>query len=71
MLLNTHQPKVVTTILKALRERLKEKEQLNAVGEIAGPLSEILIEHDQILKDGGGFWDVAGGYLPEDLVLAA
>ena len=27
---------------------------------------------DQILKDGGGFWDdVHGGYLPEDLVMAA
>ena len=32
----------------------------------------ILIECEQILKDGGGFWDdVNGGYLPEDLVLAA
>ena len=30
------------------------------------------LEYDQILKDGGGVWDdVNGGYLPEDLVLAA
>ena len=31
-----------------------------------------LIEYDQILQGGGKFWDdVNGGYLPEDLVLAA
>ena len=31
-----------------------------------------LVEYDQILKEGGRFWDgVNGGYLPEDLVLAA
>ena len=39
---------------------------------IAGPVPEILIEYDQILKGGGKFWDdVNGRYLPEDLVLAA
>ena len=33
---------------------------------------EILHQYDQILKQGGRFWDdVNGGYLPEDLVLAA
>ena len=45
--------------------------QLNAVEEIAGPVPEIPLEYDQILK-GGKFWDdVNGGNLPEDLVLAA
>ena len=30
-----------------------------------------MIEYDEILRDGGGFWDdVNGGYLPEDLVLS-
>ena len=39
--------------------------------EKAGPVPEIPLEYDQILK-GGKFWDdVKGGYLPEDLVLAA
>ena len=34
--------------------------------------SEIPLEYDQILKEGRRFWDdVNGGYLPEDLVLAA
>ena len=51
--------------------QLKENNQLNAGQEIAGPVPEIPLENDQILK-GGGFWDdVNGGYLPEDLVLAA
>ena len=71
-LLNTYPPKLIATILKVLREQLKEKNQLNAVEEIAGPVSELLLEHDQILKEGGTFWDdVNGGYLAEDLVLAA
>ena len=70
-LLNTYPPKLIATILKALREQLKENDQLNAVEEIAGPAPEIPLEYDQILK-GGRFWDdVNGGYLPEDLVLAA
>ena len=67
-LLNTYPPKLIATILKALREQLKE----NVVEEIAGPVPEIPLEYDQILKGGGRFWDdVNGGYLPEDLVLAA
>ena len=71
-LLNTYPPKLIATILKALREQLKENEQLNAVDEIAGPVPEILLEYDQILKGRGRFRDdVKGGYLPEDLVLAA
>ena len=45
--------------------------QLNAVDETAGPVPEIPLEYDQILKERGRFWDVNGGYLPEDLVLAA
>ena len=40
--------------------------------KIAGPVPDIPLEYDQILKEGGRFWDdVNGGYVPEDLVLAA
>ena len=71
-LLNAYPPKLIATILKALREQLKENDQLNAAEEIAGTVPEIPFEYDQILKGGGHFWDdVNGGYLPEDLVLAA
>ena len=45
-LLNTYPPKLIAAILKALREQLKENDQLNAVEEIAGP--EIAVEYDQI-----------------------
>ena len=63
---------MIATILKALREQLKESDQLNAVEEIAGPVQEIPLEYDQILKGGERLWDdVNGGYLPEDLVVAA
>ena len=42
------------------------------VEEIAGLVPEIPLEYDQIMKGGGKFWDdVNGGYLLEDLVLAA
>ena len=71
-LLNTYPPKLIATILKALLQQLKESDQLHSVEEIAGTVSEIPIEYDQILKGGVKFWDdVNGGYLPEDLVLAA
>ena len=71
-LLRTYPPKLIATILKALREQLNEKDQLNAAEEIAGPVPEIPLEYDQILKEGGRLWDgVNGGYLPEDLELAA
>ena len=70
-LLNTNPPKLIATILKALREQLKEIDPLNAAEEIAGPVPEIPFEYE-ILKDGRGFWDdLNGGYLHEDLVLAA
>ena len=36
-LLNTYPPKLIAMILKALREQLKEIDQLNAVEKIAGP----------------------------------
>ena len=66
-LLNTYPPKMIATIPKALREQLKDIDQLNAVEEIAGPVPEIPLECGRILKDGGKFWDdVNGGYLPED-----
>ena len=71
-LLKTYPPKLIATILKALREQLKESDQLIAVMDIAGPVPEIPLEYGQILKGGGKFWDdVSGGCLPEDLVLAA
>ena len=71
-LLNTYPPKLIATILKALREQLKENNQLSAVEEIAGLVPEILLEYDQISKGEGGFWDdVDGGYLPEVLVFTA
>ena len=71
-LLDAYPPKLIGTMLKALREQLKKNDQLNAVEEIAGPVPEIPLEYDQILKEGGRFSDdVNGGYLPEDLVLAA
>ena len=71
-LLNTYPRKLIATILKALREKLKENDQLNAVEESAGPVPEIPLEYDQILK-GGRFWDdvTTVGNLPEDLLLAA
>ena len=43
-LLNTFHPKLIATILKALREQLKENDQLNAVDEIAGPIPEVPLE---------------------------
>ena len=70
-LLNTYLPKLIATIPKALREQLKETDQLNAVEEIAGPEPEIPLEYDQILKEGQFCDDVNGGYLPQDLVLVA
>ena len=71
-LLNTYPPTLFATILKALREQLKENDQLNAVEEIAGPVPEIPLGYGQILKEGWELWDdVNVGYLPEDLVLAA
>ena len=62
---------MIATILKALRQQLKEIDWLNAVEEFAGPVPEFPLVYDQILKE-GKFWDdVNSGYLPEDLVLAA
>ena len=47
-LLNTNLPQLIATILKVLREQLKESDQVNAVEEIAGPVPEIPLEY--ILK---------------------
>ena len=48
-LLNAYLPKLIATMLKALRELLKESGQLHSVEEIARPIPEIHLEHDQIL----------------------
>ena len=40
----TCSPELIATILKALREQLKEKDQLNAVEQFADPSSEIPLE---------------------------
>ena len=58
---------MIATILKALREQLKESDQLNAVEEIAGPVPEIPLEYDQILNGGRFCDDVNGGYLPAEV----
>ena len=42
---------MTATILKALREQLKENNQLSVVEEIAGPVPKIPLEYDQILKE--------------------
>ena len=60
-LLNTYPPKLIATILKALRAQLKENDR--SVEGIAGPVPEIPLEYDQILKEGGRFRDdVNGGF---------
>ena len=69
---NTFLPKSMTTILKASSEQLQKNDQSNTVEEIADPVPEIHLECEEILKAVGRFWDgVSGGYLPEDLVVAA
>ena len=69
---NTYLPNLIATILKALQEQLKGSDQLHTVVEIDGPVPEIPLEYDQILKEGGRFWDdVNDGCLPEDILLAA
>ena len=72
-LLNTYLPKLIETILKALREQLKENDQLNADQEIAGPVPEVPLRiRSNLERRRRRFWDdVNGEYLPEDLVLAA
>ena len=49
-LLSTYLPTLIATILKALREQLKENNQLNAVEEMADPVSEIPLEYEQTLE---------------------
>ena len=65
---NTYPPKLIAQILKALREQLKENDQLNAVEEIRGAVPEIPLEYKEIWKEGGCFWC---GCPLEDPVLAA
>ena len=47
-LFHTYPPKLIVTILNALREQLKENDQLNAVELIAGPAPEIPLECHKI-----------------------
>ena len=71
-LLNTYPPKLIATILKGLREQLKENDQSNVVQEIARSVPEMLIGKGQILTEGKRILDdVNEGYLQEDLVLTA
>ena len=46
-LLNTYPPKLIATILKALREQVKESYQLHSVEEIASPVPEIPLGYDR------------------------
>ena len=50
-LLNAYPPQLIATILKALREQLKENYQLHSVEEIASPVPEIPLEYDQIVNE--------------------
>ena len=55
--MNTYPPTLITKMLNALREQLKENDHLDTVEKIAIPAPEIPLEYDRVLKDGGGFWD--------------
>ena len=47
--LNVYNPRLMETILKALREQIKEGDQMNTAGEIAGSIPETSLECEQIL----------------------
>ena len=49
--LNTYPPKLIATILKALRGQFKEDDQMDTAAEIAGLVPEIPPECEQILKE--------------------
>ena len=49
-LLNTDPPNLIATILKALREQLKEIDPLTEDEEIAGQTTEIPLDDGQIWK---------------------
>ena len=49
-LLNTYPPNLIATILKALREQLKETDPLTANEEIVSPATEIPLGDGQNLK---------------------
>ena len=46
-LLNTYPPKLIETILKTLREQLKDVDPLTADEEIAGPATEFPLDEGQ------------------------
>ena len=60
-LLNTYPPKLIATVLKALREQLKENDQFNAVEEMHALYPKSFFLYDQILKYGRGYWDDVHG----------
>ena len=67
-----HPPKLVAAVLRALRMQLREDGAIGSVEEVAGPVPDIPIDYEAILREGGGFWDdFNGGWLPTYQVLAA
>ena len=56
-LLYMYNPILMETILKALREQIKEDDQMNTAGEIAGSIPETSFDWDPILKVREGFWE--------------
>ena len=55
-LLNTCDPILMETILKVLREQLKDDDQRKTAGEITGLVPETSPEWEPFLKERGGFW---------------
>ena len=51
-----HNPILMETILKALREQSNE-DQMRTAGEIIGSVPETSLDWDPILKERGGFWE--------------
>ena len=59
-LLDTYPPKLIATILKALREQLIESDNLHSVEEIADRVPEMSLEYDQILEENSGMMSIVG-----------
>ena len=52
------------TILKVLREQIKDDDQRKRAGVIAGFVPETSLELETILQERGVFGEVDDGYLP-------